>query len=242
MEVEMEMEMTCRICWSGLGEGEGAHSTDRKGGGDDVLFSPCNCKGSRLYVHASCLYTWQRKRLEAIDPIRATHCGICLAPYTDAPEVRFSTAYHLCKKALNEIYNVIYVYSGLSLYLYGKILIGLIFAVGLIVGPFFQLLSGAVSLVVNLLMGAPLLYFFQPPPAPRLRKQKHAHIRDTIRDIIRDVISDIRDNVEECEGNSPLSFSSSSSSPSSLSASTNTRTMSLLKDPPLPTNPYAPQF
>jgi hypothetical protein len=56
--------MVCRIC---LGDDK-----------PDDLIAPCNCKGSALWVHRSCLDEW---RAQAAVPLAFTHCSVCMFPY-----------------------------------------------------------------------------------------------------------------------------------------------------------------
>ena len=61
-------EPTCRICFSAAEE-------------DDPLVSPCACKGSLEFVHASCLDKWRR----VMPRRRQATCETCRTRYTCPP-------------------------------------------------------------------------------------------------------------------------------------------------------------
>jgi putative AlgH/UPF0301 family transcriptional regulator len=46
------------------------------------LISPCNCKGSSLYIHELCLAQWQEVALQSNFPSRASICHICKSYYS----------------------------------------------------------------------------------------------------------------------------------------------------------------
>lgn len=45
------------------------------------LISPCDCRGTALYIHAHCLDQWQESALQSNAPERATLCPICKSYY-----------------------------------------------------------------------------------------------------------------------------------------------------------------
>lgn len=58
----------CRVCFE--------NDQDRSS-----LISPCDCRGSSLYIHEHCLDQWQETALQSNLPDRATTCPICKCKY-----------------------------------------------------------------------------------------------------------------------------------------------------------------
>lgn len=82
--VEEEEEKLCRFCFDG------------EEGDEEVLITPCHCKGGQKYIHLSCLRRWQRMVLVSQpthpdfweDDVRHSKCNVCQATFTCAPPTR----------------------------------------------------------------------------------------------------------------------------------------------------------
>ncbi len=68
---ETSDQAVCRICLESASSGAAGESLGR-------LLSPCKCKGTMKYVHASCLDTWRAASLRSSSAVACDQCG---APY-----------------------------------------------------------------------------------------------------------------------------------------------------------------
>ncbi|ETS63509.1 hypothetical protein PaG_01800 [Moesziomyces aphidis] len=68
---EASDQAVCRICLESASSGAAGESLGR-------LLSPCKCKGTMKYVHASCLDTWRAASLRSSSAVACDQCG---APY-----------------------------------------------------------------------------------------------------------------------------------------------------------------
>lgn len=67
----MEELSICRFCLHEEGENN-----------KDQLITPCKCKGSMRYVHASCLSRWRSTNNASLDKCTLCNCRYVYAPYT----------------------------------------------------------------------------------------------------------------------------------------------------------------
>lgn len=75
MDKSSSLVRSCRVCF----ESDESESS---------LISPCQCRGSSLYIHQHCLEQWQDVALSSSQPMRAVLCPTCSSPYVSPTWVK----------------------------------------------------------------------------------------------------------------------------------------------------------
>lgn len=86
---EASDQAVCRICLESASSGAAGESLGR-------LLSPCKCKGTMKYVHASCLDTWRAASLRSSSAVACDQCGAPLP----LPQVQVHRHSHFAHAAL----------------------------------------------------------------------------------------------------------------------------------------------
>jgi len=66
---------------------------------DEVLLTPCKCKGTSAYVHSTCLYSWY-----SLEPTKGLVCSVCLHPLALLYKYKIETIPQFTNKELLYIY------------------------------------------------------------------------------------------------------------------------------------------